>query len=310
MNIYELKKGNYTAKINLSKGANCISLRENRYRAVILREPDYSKPLDNPYLYGMPILFPVNRIFGGRFVFEGREYIFPINEENTGCHLHGIIHEKEFQLNYGNEDHLICSYRADKENEYFGGQHAFELVIQYELTEEGLEQKVTVKNLSATNMPIILGFHTTFQIPFTENQSPKDLRILADVSDLVERSKENFLPTGRVCVPDKITELLQAGKFPPFVEKISRHYKAQGNNRIEIRDIKNGITVYYENCSDYRFRLFYNGDADKYICLEPQNCLVNCMNEQFEKEYAGFQYLMPGKEITYTSKIRLGLTSG
>ena len=67
MNIYEITSGEYSAKINLSRGANCISLRNMRYHALILREPDYSSELDNPYLYGMPILFPVNRIDGGCF---------------------------------------------------------------------------------------------------------------------------------------------------------------------------------------------------------------------------------------------------
>ena len=71
--IYEIKHGDYTAKINLSRGANCVSLRNKKYNAVILREPDYDKVPDNPYLYGMPILYPANRISGGRFEFEKRE---------------------------------------------------------------------------------------------------------------------------------------------------------------------------------------------------------------------------------------------
>ena len=60
--IITLKNGGYTAKINASKGANCFSLTNDKYNASILREPNYSKPLDNPFLYGAPILFPQNRI--------------------------------------------------------------------------------------------------------------------------------------------------------------------------------------------------------------------------------------------------------
>lgn len=37
--------------------------------------------------------------------------------------------------------------------------------------------------------------------------------------------------------------------------------------------------------------------------LEPQNCLVNCMNEDFDKDYAGFQVLKPDEEITFVSGI-------
>ena len=303
MNIYEIKKGAYSAEINLSRGANCISLRNSKYDACILREPDYSAPLDNPYIYGMPILFPANRISGGKFMFEGREYTFPINDPNTGCHVHGMIHEQEFQVVSGGKDYVICSYQATREEAYFGRQNKFEIKISYYLTDDGLVQKTKIKNLSLQNMPIMIGFHTTFQIPFMENQNTEDLRVLADVSDLIDRDKNTYLPTGNICKPDDLTWKLRRGEVSPLSEQISRHYKAQGEKRMEIRDIAKGICVQYENSTNYEFRLLYNGQADEYICLEPQNCLVNCMNEAFDKDYAGFRFLKPDEEITFVSRI-------
>ena len=73
-NIVEIKSGNWTATINILKGANCISLKNDLYNANILREQPLINKIDNPYVYGMPILFPVNRIEGGTFTFEGRKY--------------------------------------------------------------------------------------------------------------------------------------------------------------------------------------------------------------------------------------------
>ena len=75
MDIKRISCDGYEAYINLSRGANCISLRKNDF--TILREPPQNYDLDNPYLYGMPILFPVNRIEGAEFEFEGRHYQFP-----------------------------------------------------------------------------------------------------------------------------------------------------------------------------------------------------------------------------------------
>ena len=75
--IIELCGGGYTARISLSRGANCISLRHSATGARILREPPDPMRLDNPYLYGMPLLFPVNRISGGRFVLRGGSMSFP-----------------------------------------------------------------------------------------------------------------------------------------------------------------------------------------------------------------------------------------
>ena len=109
MDIREISAYGFSAKINLTRGACCISLRCENYE--ILREPDYSR-LDNPYLYGMPLLFPVNRIEGGSFVFEDRAYEFPINEPKTGCHLHGTLHETPFTLLEQGDGYLRARYSA------------------------------------------------------------------------------------------------------------------------------------------------------------------------------------------------------
>ena len=107
--IIEIRAGDYRAKINCSRGGNCISLRNVRLGAQILREPK-DGTLDNPYLYGMPVLFPVNRISGGRFTFEGRRYRFPINEQATGCHLHGLLHEMPFVVAERGENFVKCVF--------------------------------------------------------------------------------------------------------------------------------------------------------------------------------------------------------
>lgn len=72
MKNFKISLCEWRAEIDVLSGANCISLKNERYRASILREPPEGGELDNPYLYGMPILFPVNRIEGGKFEFEGK----------------------------------------------------------------------------------------------------------------------------------------------------------------------------------------------------------------------------------------------
>lgn len=85
-------------------------MRNSKYNAIILREPNKSGVLDNPYLYGMPILYPANRISGGSFRFEGRIYKFPINEPGTNCHLHGILHEMEFKITENDTNFVKCVF--------------------------------------------------------------------------------------------------------------------------------------------------------------------------------------------------------
>ena len=158
-NKVRITLGSWSGVIALDRGACLESLRNEDYGVSILREPPANGELDNPYLYGMPILFPANRIENGKFEFEGRIYSFPVNEPATNCHLHGMLHETPFELVEKSDSSVVCRYRAEK-GEYLDFPHAFEIIERYELVTEGLLHTVTVTNLSEDNMPVFLAFHT------------------------------------------------------------------------------------------------------------------------------------------------------
>ena len=305
MNIKSIQYGDYTAAINLSRGANCISLKNGRYGASILREPDYSKEVDNPYLYGMPVLFPVNRISGGEFTFEGRTYTFPINEPQTGCHLHGELHRCEFELLEITDNKIVCVYRADQARPYLSFPHAFEIRMEYELSEFGLMQTVTVRNDSTENMPCFLGFHTTFNALFAGGVKSEKIKVQVQLSEEYERNMANYLPTGMKLCFDNTTRALLEGSFCPFEKSISRHYRAAPAGKMVLYDEEKDLSVVYENDEQYGFRLIYNGNADGYICLEPQTCLANCANAPFDRDETGFDFMEPRREKQYVSRIHL-----
>ena len=299
----EISLCEWHAVIDVLSGANCISLKNERYRASILREPPDSGELDNPYLYGMPILFPVNRIDGGSFEFEGRKYSFPINEPSTGCHLHGDLHRMDFEVSEQSDSKIVCRYKANS-CEYLGFPHAFEITQEYELKEDGFYHTVTVRNLSSENMPVFLGFHTTFNTLFTENSHRENIRVYADITEEYERNIEiNYLPTGVMPDFDNVSASLAGGTYKPFEGKTSRHYRGQG--KMSITDLKSGLRVVYDNDEKYGFRLIFNGGDEGYICLEPQTCLANCQNAPFPRSESGFDYISPRASKTYNSRIYL-----
>lgn len=300
MSNKELKAGAYTAVINPERGANCISLRNSEYDAVILREPDEGYPTVNPYLYGMPVLYPANRIFAGEFIFEGRKYKFPINEPQTDCHIHGFLHETEFETTQIEENHIKCVF----EKPYLDFCHKFRLEITYNLSENGLEQVTKITNLSGENMPNFLAFHTTFNIPFIKNSDSKKIRVYAETKGEIERD-ENYLPTGIINSKNDVLMKMNSGEFMPFEKKISIHTEAAGDGKIEIRDFEKNIALIYENDKKFSHRLFYNGDADAYICLEPMNCGVNCPNSPLGRSAAGFDVIRANSSKEYISKIYL-----
>lgn len=64
-----LSAGGYEAKFSADIGATCFRLFYKPLNAEILRTPNgESQRNTNVYLFGNPILFPPNRIRGGRFV--------------------------------------------------------------------------------------------------------------------------------------------------------------------------------------------------------------------------------------------------
>ena len=298
----ELQAGEYTATINPNRGANCIALRHKGYGAKILREPNYAC-LDNPYLYGMPILYPNNRISGGRFTFEGKEYVFPVNEPSTNCHIHGFLHETPFKVVERGTDYAVCAYRATMENPYCSFPHEFCIKMLYRLSEKGLICDTEICNESEENMPNLLGFHTTFHIPFLQGGNSDDVRVLTEVKDLVERNMQVYLPTGKILPEDEVTAKLCRGEFMPFEAVISRQYFKKDGGRVALSDKNRKLSVVYEMDEKFGFRLLYNGNANEYICIEPQTCMANAPNASFDREYAGFDYIKPHETKTYHTRI-------
>ena len=301
MKNFKISFGEWRAVIDVLRGANCISLKNEHYGASILRELPESGELDNPYLYGMPILFPVNRIEGGSFEFEGRKYSFPINEPRTGCHLHGELHRMAFEIMEQRDSKIVCRYKADK-GEYLDFPHAFEIIQEYALKEDGFYHTVTVSNLSEQNMPVFIGFHTTFNTLFTDNSLAENIRVYADITEEYERNMEvNYLPTGVKPRFDDVSLALSNGTYNPFKGKASRHYR--GNGKMSITDTDNRLRIVYENDEKYGFRLIFNGGNEGYICLEPQTCLANCQNSPFSRSEGGFDYIRANNAKTYKSNI-------
>ncbi|MBQ3235371.1 MAG: aldose 1-epimerase [Clostridia bacterium] len=301
-NIITLKNGEFTAKINVDRGANLFSLRNDSKGVSILREPNYDLPLDNPYLYGAPLLFPVNRISGGAFKFEGRDYVFPINEEKTNCHLHGVLHQIPFKVEKLSKSRAVLSYTATANSPYLAFPHEFRVKVSYVLTCRGIKVKTQFLNLSTTNMPVMFGYHTTFNAKFIKGCEPL---VRVGFCDEIERNMQNYLPTGKLLDFDGVSKALIDGKFNPLSQPISRHYKCKNNGNIAIFDKNSKMRVEYKNSKNLNFRLIYNGNADEYICLEPQNAMANAVNAPQGRDYGGFTYIKPDRKITFKSEILL-----
>ena len=299
MDKITLKSGDHLAVIDALHGANCISLRNEKYGISILREVPKGQKKDHPFLYGMPLLFPANRISGGRFTFEGRLYDFGINEEKTACQLHGCLHDLPFRVVKAEENRVLCVLDVQKNSLYPSFPHDFSIQTEYTLDESGLVQTVTVFNRSDADMPCLLGFHTTFN---ARKENGRPYLISAELGQGYERN-ESYLPTKNLLPRDELYESLRNGSFSACGQKISRHYAIENEGLITLTDPENAFTILYENDEKYAYRLIYNGDADEFICLEPQTCLVDAVNTEAPREGRGFDVIGAEESKTYRSKI-------
>ncbi len=166
MRKYILSKYGYKAEVVPKYGMNCIKALCENPGVDMLKTPVDIDILgnDDAFLFGIPILFFPNRISNGRFEFEGREYKFPINEVKLNNFCHGTLHRLPFEVVEYDNEHIKGFFAATENNPYLTFPHSFEIYVEYRIREDGIYQIVLIKNTSDKNMPVALGFHTTFNL--------------------------------------------------------------------------------------------------------------------------------------------------
>ena len=213
----EFTKRDYTALLVPSVGANLVRLAHTRLGVEVLRTPserEHDEFLRRPHVYGVPILFPPNRIADGRFRFDGREYRFPITRPEENNYHHGILKSQSFAVSKAVEtpDEVLietrCYSNAASDAIYRDFPHAFKCKITYRLSAEGLEQEVMFGNKSDLPMPVGVGFHTPLNVPFAGGDAA-DYRLRMAVGERFELNGRN-LPTGRLLPLDERFAWLRA----------------------------------------------------------------------------------------------------
>ncbi|AEV29406.1 galactose mutarotase-like enzyme [Sphaerochaeta pleomorpha str. Grapes] len=306
---YRMEAGPYTAFICAARGANCISFAE--HEANFLRTPNsFSELGENPNLYGMPLLFPPNRICNGMFFFGGNLYRFPINEPARGHHIHGFLSSTPFALDSMECDtqkaSLSFCYEATIKEPYLSFPHAFKISLRYLLDQSGLHQLVQLENRSNRSMPAGLGFHTTFNACFLPHTEPSDYKIKVSVGEEIELDRTTIIPTGNY-LPDSplLHELGKKGL--QFSDKaISNHFTCDKNlHESLLFHVPSGRALRYTTESQYTFWMLFNGGGNQgFICVEPQTWMVDAPNSPLAPDQTGFMVLEPGQSIQLESKLQ------
>lgn len=297
--IYNLEAHNYKAEVALRYGMNCTRIACENPRVDVLKTPQDVDVLgdDDAFLFGMPILFFPNRISNGSFNFEGRQYRFPINEVKLNNFCHGTLHKLPFEVTECDREHVKGVFVATDDRPYLTFPHSFEFAMEYRIKKDGVYQTVAIKNTSDKNMPVALGFHTTFNLSDGDT-----LKIPAERD--IERSSQTFLPTGKMFEKFAEKNSLNNGTFEPCGKPISRLFEL-GGRKMQIFSPKSKATISYIFDEKYKYCMLYSSNGKDHICIEPQTWLTDCPNLPVEQNECGFDFIEPGDVKTYTSVLRV-----
>jgi aldose 1-epimerase len=193
-----------SAAVLPSFGFNLFSLKlpaAGAVREVLATAPDFASNPSKPGGNGTPILFPFpNRIRGGRYHFEGKDYQLPAN--NGPNAIHG------FALNVPWD---VVEHRADAHEAFIVGRYQISrnspqmqslwptdavLQVRYGLAGRRLTMTITITNPTALDLPYGFGIHPYFRLPLEPAGDPAQTSVVLPAARYWVLSE--FLPTGEV----------------------------------------------------------------------------------------------------------------
>lgn len=301
----------YEAIIVPSVGANLVKLYNKEKEVDVLHTPA-AEEMDvfqnRPQIFGVPLLFPPNRIEDGKYSFAGKNYEYPITIPAQSNYHHGIIKSQPFTITRtrisGDAVEVEASFFSNRINDsiYANFPHEFVCKIRFILTDNELTHIVSFANLGTEPMPLGVGFHTPIRLPFSKNTDKSDYKLRLSVGQRWELS-DRSLPTGKLQdLSDEELLLCHEGLNPigkPI--EIALTDKAildngQPYHGAILTDTKNHISVYYEVDSQFKhWTLWNNGGEVDWVCPEPQTWAINAPNLKLPAEVTGFQAVAAGK---------------
>ena len=287
----ELVFGNWNVTAAPECGGN---LSQVKYNGVdIMRGyTEISQWLKTPTNFGFAVLFPPNRIDGGKFTFNGKNYQLPVNEPARGNHLHGIALREKWVLDEVTENSLSMSWIFDKKNPMYN-EYPFDCILRvtYTFAEKELIQEFTVENKSTDVIPCALGFHTAFSAPARLQVTGQGGRF--------ELLPPRYLMSGREISwldgfePNKWCDPVQIWPFG--------HFRMDESNRIAELDYGN-FFIRYTVDKKFNHWMVWRPEFDtSFVCVEPMNIRIGT----FENAPDALPVLQVGESISFTSKIEI-----
>jgi aldose 1-epimerase len=307
------------AEVWPTHGFNCLRWMvqggSGKWENILYCAPDWdTNPV--PTRSGHPVLFPFpNRMRGGKFTHNGKEYQLPLNEASGKHAIHGFTPRNvwrvigigaaddsafitgEFQLSKDAPQALPC-WPADAR-----------LQLTYRLTETALRVEAVVDAADGKIMPFGLGYHPYFRAP----GGPEDIREwqLVAHAESVWESQEN-LPTGSIAaVPSELDYRKRKPVGATQLDTLYGGVKPEQSpsdplgvvSTLEVAGASHRLSVAVDPA--FRELLLFTPQHRKSVAIEPYTCSTDAANLSARGIDAGWRVLNPGEKFTAAVEYRL-----
>jgi aldose 1-epimerase len=300
--IFELQNSRLRARISPFHGANLFDLLDKKHNFSLLRVPQSLQDLvERPQFFGIPNLFPPNRIKNGKFIWNSERFEFPRNDE-AGNHIHGVLMDKEWRFSHLDDsddktsltltldvvDHLEC-YQALKRKLKFS--------ITITLEDAVCKHRFLVENLDVKDIPIGYGAHTWFNL-----EGGRDVWSLIVPFEKVWELDEEILPTGDFLSGERIRELTTG---MPLRDKTFDTILYRGPNDASVLLQSNtGYRINYCVSDNFKHWVLHTPDNDlSSIAIEPYSWITNAPNLSLGGDVTGLIVLRSGSSIEFVQEI-------
>jgi aldose 1-epimerase len=265
----------------------------------------------NPDLSGVPLLAPwANRLDEESFWANGRKYTFNMTLGNVRgpIPIHGLLANSDqwevTDLGADRESaHLTSRLQFWKHPELMAQwPFAHEYEITYRLTGGVLEVKLTVTNLSAESMPVVLGFHPYYRIP----DVPRDQWVASIPARKIAITDDRLVATGEFKPIDLPSPLpLKGHALDTGFADLERD--GEGRAHFSIESAGQRVETLFG--PKYAVAVIYappavEGQSREFICFEPMSGITNAVNLNHAGKYSDLQSVAAGAQWTESFWIR------
>jgi aldose 1-epimerase len=179
---------------------------------------------------------------------------------------------------------------------------AHEYEMTYSLADGELEVRTTITNLSTDAMPVVLGYHSFFQIP----DIPRDEWVAHFPARVHVIPGEHNIPTGEMRPLDVPNPLPLRGRT---LDDGFTDLERDGNGRAHFSIESSGRKVETLFGPKYSVATIWlpndsSGKPREFICFEPLTTIINGVNLAHDGKYSALQMLPSGEKWTESFWVR------